>query len=74
MWNLFNPFFPAFTIISLIVCGLGLIYFLMGISQFATGYVEKDRFKKQGGLFALLISILVITGVIYSYFEWIWIW
>jgi len=73
MLNFFNPFFLPLTIISLAICACGLIYLFMGVSQFATGYIEKDRRKKKGGLTALIISILIMAFVIYSYFAWIWV-
>jgi hypothetical protein len=73
MWNFFNPFFLPFTIIFLIICGVGLLYLLLAISQFATGYREKNPVKKQGGLFALFISISILIAAIYFYFKWVWI-
>ena len=73
MWNFINPFFFPLTIIFLVMCGGGLLYLLMAISQFVTGYKEKNSAKKQGGWFALVISITITTVAMYLYFTWVWI-
>lgn len=75
-WFLFGPFF---SLLALVLLGVSVMYFVMGIQNLVTGKREKSTLKTRSGYMAIAISgffaimILVAwykSGGIYYLFGW----
>lgn len=74
MWVTVLLFFIPFTILFLVLLGIGFIYFYMGMIQVVTGLKEQNLPKKTGGFISLTLSLCVIALASYVYFKWVWLW
>jgi len=45
----------------------------MGMGQLTTGYRESNRSKKEGGIIAVVVSLAVLTALVFFYYKWIWL-
>jgi zinc transporter ZupT len=52
-----------------ILCG---IYIYIGLHQLATGIKEVNGSKRNNGLIAMLLSLVVLLAATYAYFTWFW--
>ena len=59
-------FFIPVTIIFLIVMGVSLVYFGMGMLQLFKG---ESRLRLKGALLAILLSTIVMAGAVYVYLK-----
>lgn len=58
------------TLIYLIIAILCGIYIYTGMHQLVTGIKEVNGSKRNNGLIAMLLSLMVLLAATYAYFNW----
>jgi hypothetical protein len=74
MMVFFFIFFIPMTLVFLVLGAGCLVYFFMGMAQLTIGLKEKNSARKEGGLVAIIISLIVLIAAVYFYWKWVWIW
>jgi hypothetical protein len=67
-------FFIPGTMLFLASAFLCVTYLSMGISQISTGGSEKNYQKRNGGITAVIFSIIGLALAAWLYWKFVWIW
>jgi uncharacterized membrane protein len=66
-WLIFGPFF---SLIAVVVFGVALLYFILGLQNFMAGKKEKSNIKIRSGYTSLFVSGLIAIA---TFIAWIYL-